>query len=411
MKKYKKINPINLMIILIVELIFIEILILNKMLTPFDSSEILKQPQHIVSLPSSEKKIEMYLAELETTKSVKKRLNASLETEKTSANNVEEESQKDENLYVGKVDDTKVITNSDSKKSRLDVKKQILKNSEIQKEESNRLVTDTEKAQSTDTKEPLSERIEPINSETNKIEKVEQQETKIEKTDNVKNIITLSANRIKLDDFTKNGRAYLYDLEAEDTSEVGSLVWEIDSPDTTNLFFDQTSGGTARIQYYEAINYGDVVITVTNTTTGATATCILDTSIADLNKPVDENNIIEFTIDGKTYLAEKGMNWIEWANSSYNSDFAFAQSYLFQDVDQGNNIYLIQKDFAQKHNYNDNPKNIDGIGNVFVVYGTPNYVTVVNKTNLASCEEISEGQAYNCKVIWLGDYGELPLVL
>ena len=36
-----------------------------------------------------------------------------------------------------------------------------------------------------------------------------------------------------------------------------------------------------------------------------------------------ENRIINFKIDGKTYQAKEGMNWIEWCNSEYNNDFVF----------------------------------------------------------------------------------------
>ena len=92
-------------------------------------------------------------------------------------------------------------------------------------------------------------------------------------------IITLSATNITLDDFVQIGAAHLYVLTATDTSEEGLLEWHMDSPDTTNLFFDQIIGNEARLEYLDYIKYGDITITVTNTTTGATATCVLDTSM------------------------------------------------------------------------------------------------------------------------------------
>ena len=361
---------------------------------------------------SEEKKMEMYFSELEIVKSNKEKLANSTTAKEINNTNTEDDLKKDEELSVAKVEDIKRTKTTDSKIAKTEIKETNLKNVKAKAVESEK--QQSESKENVQKQEELKQDVSNVEESTKNIDNKDKKtddktEDKTEETteeSETKNIITLSATRITLDDFVKVGVAHLYVLTATDTSKEGGLHWEMNSPDKSNLFFDQISGNEARLEYSNYINYGDVIITVTNTTTGAKATCILDTSMGNDGDLEETSNMIEFTIDGKSYSAEKDMNWIDWVNSSYNSDFVFAQSYVFRIE----NVYLIPENYVQRHTYDNTPENLDGIGNVFNVFGEASYVAIINKNNIQSCEKIIDGYEYSFKTAFLGDKGELPIM-
>ena len=92
--------------------------------------------------------------------------------------------------------------------------------------------------------------------------------------------ITLDKTRITYDDFVQmNNGVFLCGLTAivDESYQDSQLIWEMDSPDTSNLFFDQIAGNEARLEVKEKMKYGDITITVRIYGTNEVATSILDT--------------------------------------------------------------------------------------------------------------------------------------
>ena len=92
--------------------------------------------------------------------------------------------------------------------------------------------------------------------------------------------ITLSETNISYDDFVSFGKYYGIQLTVNVAEEYSNteILWSMNTPDNTNLFFDNTNNLMARIEVHDQINYGDITITARIAGTDYVATCILDTS-------------------------------------------------------------------------------------------------------------------------------------
>lgn len=96
-----------------------------------------------------------------------------------------------------------------------------------------------------------------------------------------------------------------------------------------------------------------IIITIQYLSTGDRADGPFDISFGDISldySTVDGSNSITFTIDGITYLAELGMTWEEWIDSSYNTNGA---TYYAQNVcsGSGNNLGNIRYQAIEEKDY------------------------------------------------------------